>query len=293
IPWPRGERPRLAGVSSFGFSGTNAHVILEEAPADASSGAHATPVIERPRHVFVASARTRTALRATADRLASHLTAHPEDSFADVCHTLAVGRVHFEHRLAVPAASSDEVVTVLRRVAAGEQADWLAEVPPNTVPKVAFLFTGQGAQYAGMARQLYESAPRFRAALDECASLLTDAGDGSLIAVLYPEAGRESPIDETRWTQPALFALEYALAMQWREWGIEPAVVLGHSVGEYVAATVAGALDLPDALRLVSARGRLMQALPRGGAMVAVLADEAAVSAAITPFAGRVAIAAI
>ncbi len=150
------------------------------------------------------------------------------------------------------------------------------------MPKLAFLFTGQGSQYIGMGRQLYETQPTFRQTLEECDEYLRQF-DIPLLSVLYP-VGQDSRLDQTTYTQPALFALEYALAQLWRSWGIKPDVVMGHSVGEYVAACLAGLFSLEDALKLIAERGRLMQALPRGGAMVSVMANQSRIEQVIAPF---------
>ncbi len=294
-PWLAGDRPRIAGVSSFGFSGTNAHVIVEEAPTQPPARSE----VERPQHLLALSAKTDVALRAVAERLQAHLTAHPDSALADVAYTANAGRSHFGQRLAVVAADADAARVAL--------VDWLANrEPPNVLqgqvtgprtPEVAFLFPGQGCQYVGMGRELYATQPTFRAAIDRCAELLRPYLDRPLLSVLWPDSAGEAAdgsalLDNTVYTQPAIFAVEYALAELWQSWGVKPAAVLGHSAGEYVAACIAGVLSLEDSLKLIAARGRLMGSLPPNGQMVSVRASEARVAAAIAPDAGQVSIAA-
>ena len=291
-PWPAAYDRRIAGVSSFGFSGTNAHVIVEEAPEPAPAPAEG----ERPYHLLALSARTDDALASVAQRMAEYLAAEPAASLADVAFSANTGRSHFGHRLAVVAESVAQARERLEAVAAGGQE--VAGVARGQLhgserPEVAFLFTGQGSQYAGMGRQLYETQPTFRRAIDRCDELLRPLLPRPLRSVLYPKAGEATPIDETQYAQPALFAVEYALSELWKSWGIEPAAVLGHSVGEYVAACVAGVFSWEDALRLVAARGRLMQSLPSGGQMSAVSADESRVRAALAAHGPGVAVAAL
>jgi phthiocerol/phenolphthiocerol synthesis type-I polyketide synthase C len=290
-PWPPGEQPRFAGVSSFGFGGTNAHLVLEEAP-------RRKPIsneIERPLHVLALSAKSAFALRGIAGRFERHLATHTAESLADVCFSANAGRTHFALRLAAIAGSPAQLREQLAAFIAGREASGLQSkhVQSKNAPKVAFLFTGQGSQYPGMGRQLYETQPTFRKTLDRCAEILRPYLEESLLSVLFPEPGVSSPLDETAYTQPALFALEYALAELWRSWGVEPDVVLGHSVGEYVAACVAGVFSPEDALKLIAERGRLMQALPRKGEMAVVFANEALVAEALTPFRETVSIAGI
>ncbi|WNG46517.1 acyltransferase domain-containing protein [Archangium minus] len=289
-PWPRGNGRRIAGVNSLGGNGLNVHVVVEEAPVPQPT----TVSIERPRHLFPLSATRESALSALAGRHARYLAEHPSVSLADLCFTAGAGRAHFKHRVALQATSVEQLRTQLESLAAGT----MDRARPAVIrragrPRIAFLFTGQGAQYVGMGRSLYETKPTFRRAILECDELLRPLLPKSLVSVLYPEAGQESPIDETEYTQPALFAVEYALAMLWRSWGIEPTVVMGHSVGEYVAACVAGVFSLEDGLRLIAERGRLMSALPRDGEMVAVFASEARVTELLAPVAHVVSIAAV
>ena len=276
VAWPRGAEPRIAGVSSFGFSGTNAHIVIAEAP---ETPAAPTADTAAP-WLLPLSARSPEALAAVAGRYHAHLRANPGIAPADLCAAVARGRAHLPHRLAVVADSTDAFADALEQVAEGRAAP--AVITRGTadtgVPPLAFLFTGQGAQHPGMGRHLYDTQPVFRAALDRCAALLAAHTDIALIDLLSDETGR---LDQTGNTQPALFCLEYALYELWSSLGVRPDAVLGHSVGEYVAACVAGVFSLEDGIRLIAARARLMQALPAGGAMASVTADGERVARAI------------
>ncbi len=299
-PWPEGGR-RIAGVSSFGFSGTNAHLLLEARPDPAAPPAQA-PVEERPLHLLALSAQSEGALRELAARYADLLSASGSSEsrprLPDVAFTANSGRSHFAHRLALVAAE-DKVAAAAQALAACARGEAAAGLRTHTVtradpPRVAFLFTGQGAQYAGMGRALYRQQPLFRAALDRCAAILAPHLDRPLLDLLFAEPGSPDAraLDETTYTQPALVALQVALAELWRSWGLEPAAVIGHSVGEYAAAIVAGVLSLEDGLGLVAARGRLMGRLPAGGAMAALFAPAAEVEAALAECGGRAVVAA-
>jgi acyl transferase domain-containing protein/acyl carrier protein len=274
MPWHSAGHPRIAGVSAFGFSGTNAHVILEEASHSDEPAVPRAP--GRPLHLLALSGRNTPALKDLVLRYVEYLTAHPSEELADIAFTANTGRQHFSKRVAVVASSVAETREQLSAFHEGIAAPgvFANETVKAKLSRIAFLFTGQGSQFAGMGRVLYDTQPSFRNTLQRCDELLRPYLNESLLSVLYPAAAESSPIGETAYTQPALFALEYALAELWRSWGIVPAAVMGHSVGEYVAACVAGVLTLEDALKLVAVRGRLMQALPAGGAMAAVLADE-------------------
>ena len=288
--WPEGCR--LAGVSSFGFGGTNAHIVLAAAPAPQPV---TTSAVDRPAHVLTLSARSEPALRALAARHAEHMAANPDETLADVCWTANTTRSALPHRLALVASSEAQARERLATFAATGEADGstCGQVKGNAAPRVAFLFTGQGAQYAGMAKQLYATCPTFGSELDRCAELLRPHLERPLLDVLFTADSASSPLGQTAYAQPALFAIGYSLAMLWQSWGVRPVAMLGHSLGEYTAACVAGVLSLEDALPLVATRARLMQALPSGGAMAVVLADEARVTEALRPFAGRLSIAAL
>jgi acyl transferase domain-containing protein len=260
--WPDRGTPRRAGVSSFGIGGTNAHVVLEEAPANS----------ERPRtvgpQILLLSARTATALDQAKLRLASHLSAVPHIELQDVSWTLQVGRRHFPHRAAVVADCTEAAVRNL-----GNSARNFSAVYDGGERPIVFMFSGQGSQHAGMGAGLYKNAPVYREEIDECARLLAPHLGLDIRTVIE---GAHPGINETRLAQPALFACEYALAQLWMSWGVKPAAMIGHSIGEYVAAHLAGVMTLAEALALVAARGRIMQAMAPG-AMAAVHAPRAQV----------------
>ncbi|HEC83828.1 MAG TPA: acyltransferase domain-containing protein, partial [Thioploca sp.] len=266
--WKTTGISRRAGVSSFGMGGTNAHVVLEEAPKPAK-----TPQQDqRPWHLLTLSAKSVQALQALAQRYVGYLDTHAEISLADMCFTANTGRKHFEHRLTVVTNTTQQLREQLVDVSQLTTGVVSRQAQPK---QIAFLFTGQGSQYVGMGRQLYETQPTFRQVLDRCDNILRAYLATPLLAVLYPDnESASSIVDETAYTQPALFAVEYALAKLWQSWGIEPDVVMGHSVGEYVAACIAGVFSLEDGLKLIAERSRLMQALPQNGEMVSIMASE-------------------
>jgi amino acid adenylation domain-containing protein len=270
--WPAGATPRRAGVSSFGVGGTNAHVVVEEPPPARPSGP------SRPEKLLLLSARTAAALEAATTRLQEHLASHPEQDLADVAYTLMVGRKAFAHRRALVAADPAEAAAILARREPGR-------LPTRTVaakaPAVAFLFPGQGAQHVNMGAGLYRHEPTYRAVVDRCAEVLEPVLGRDLRRLMYvapedAEAAAES-LRNTAVTQPALFVTSYALAQLWMSWGVQPSAMIGHSVGEFVAATLAGVLSLEDALRLVALRGRLMGGQPEGAMLSVRLAADAVV----------------
>jgi amino acid adenylation domain-containing protein len=257
-PWPRGAQPRRAGVSAFGVGGTNVHLVLEEAPAPSSSAT------ARPVELFCLSARSEAALAAQCANLAARL-AGPELALADVAWTLAAGRRSFPYRLALHASTKEELRERLLDAGSLKKACRAGDASPQ----IAFLFPGQGSQYAGMGAELYRTQPVFRAAVDECCDrLAAEAIDLRALLLATPGtaegAAAAAQLDETEFAQPALFVTGYALAQLWESWGVTPAVVAGHSLGEITAATVAGVFSLEDGLRLAVARGRWMQQTPAG-----------------------------
>ena len=298
--WQKSDRPRIAGISGFGFGGTNAHLVVSDVVEAASragqKSANDSETLTRGWHLLTLSAKSEEALDEAARRYVDFLQANDGLSLEDVCFTANVGRSHFNHRLAIQANSTEQLQKRLKSLAAGQKAvgAMKGKISLKKPPKIVFLFTGQGSQYVDMGRQLYESQPAFRAAIDRCDEILEPILERSLVSVLYPQLGEleTSFLDQTAYTQPALFAIEYALAQLWQSWGVTPDVVLGHSVGEYAAACAAGVFSLEDGLKLIAQRGRLMQALPEGGEMLSVLADVAQVEEWIAPLDG-VAIAAI
>ena len=258
--------PRRAGVSSFGIGGTNAHVILEEAPAAEPSPS------TRPRHLLVLSAKTATALEAATANLAAHLERNPEVDLGDVAYTLQAGRRTFPQRRAVICRNAAEAAAALR-----DAKRMLTAVEERRKRPVAFVVSGQGTQYAAMGRGLYEAEPIFRAELDRCAEILKPHLGEDLRELLYgggsPDEQPGRRLEQTAITQPALFAVEWALARLLIACGVTPQAMLGHSIGEYVAACLAGVFSLEDALMLVAARGRLMQQLPAGAMLVVTLSE--------------------
>ncbi len=289
--WKTSSVPRRAGVSAFGMGGTNAHIILEEAP----ERRQVQMKTDRPAHILTLSAKNEDSLQRLLDHYASHLEHSASTRTADICFTTNNGRAHFDHRLSVVGTTSKDLHAKLASYSRGTCPAGVYKSPGKITgaPEVVFLCTGQGSQYVGMGRELYETQPVFRKALDMCDELLRGHIEKPLLQVLYPQPGEESPLHETAYTQPALFALEYALYELWHSWGIEPSVVMGHSVGEYVAACIAGAFSLEAGLRLIAERGRLMQSLPAGGEMAAVFAGERRVTAAIGGYRETLSIAAV
>ncbi len=290
--WPatvKGSGARNAGVSSFGFSGTNAHVIVQDAPAQ-----HTVPGRDvRRYHVLALSAKTDSALRMLATQLAAHLNVNPGLRLADVCYTQATGRSAFSHRLGVVASTVAEACDRLTLAADGHSAGGCASSASlNPDAQIAFLFTGQGSQSVGMGRELYDTHPGFREMLDHCVASLQPSYEIPLLDVLFGGKDEGSILHETAYAQPLLFSLEYALAQLWMSWGVIPSALMGHSVGEYVAACIAGVMSMEDCCLLLAARARLMQSLPENGAMAAVFEDRCQVEEAIAPYAHRVSIAA-
>lgn len=250
--------------------------------------------MERPYQVLTLSGHTEEALHELAQRYATYLTEHPEVALADLCYTANTRRSGFAHRLAAVAASTAELGEQLRTFAAAEATTGLGtgQSNPHQAPKLAFLCTGGSAQYVGMGRELYATQPLFRRILNDCDAILRPYLEQPLLVVLYPPTATASPIDTMAYMQPALFAIEYALARLWESWGIYPDLVLGHSAGEYVAACLAGVFSLEDGLRLIAQRGQLMDSTATGE-MVTLEAGEETVRAAVRPCAADVSIAAV
>ncbi|GCF10053.1 non-ribosomal peptide synthetase/type I polyketide synthase [Dictyobacter arantiisoli] len=266
--WNPSSFPRRAGVSSFGIGGTNAHIILEEAPTfEATSSS-------RPWQLLLLSAKTQKALKGVATNLAMYVQHHAEIPLADIAYTLQVGRKTFDHCSLLVCKNHDEAVTALEQI---DTEHGLNPVKHIQDRPVVFLFPGQGAQYVNMTRELYQHENVFREYIDQCSTLLIPHLGTDIRTILYPDPDQtemaEEQLRQTFFTQPVLFSLEYALAQLWMDWGVQPRAMIGHSIGEYVAACLAGVFTLEDALALVAIRSRMMQALP-GGAMLAASLSE-------------------
>lgn len=270
IPWKTNGTVRRAGVSSFGIGGTNVHLILEEAPgSDSETSKH-------PSHLILLSAKTKAALEQASLNLLNFLDNNPEVNLADLAYTLQVGRKVFNHRLAFVADSLQSAADIIREHDYKKLMTLSHAKDPGS-KRIVFMFSGQGAQYVNMGKELYETETVFRDILDECFTILKDRHGLDLRPIIYPPAAgmekAQTEINQTYITQPALFIIEYALSRLLISWGIEPQAMVGHSIGEYVAACLSGVFSLPDALRLVVSRGKLMQSLPPG-AMISLPLDE-------------------
>ena len=265
--WKSNGTPRRACVSSFGIGGTNSHIIMEQAPE-----LERQPMVSRGSELFVTSAKNEKALKEQIVQYSKYLKANPDLALEDICYTSGQCRSHFTNRFSISSSNVEELTRQLTSFAEGETVDGANQsiVDESKIAKVAFLCTGQGSQYAGMAKELYEAEPVFRQILDRCDQFLRDQLPLSLLDVMFDKANA-SRLNETGYTQPALYALETGLAALWSSWGIKPDVLLGHSVGEYAAAQIAGVFSLEGGLKLIAARASLMQALPQGGEMAAVM----------------------
>ena len=310
--WPAANGKRLAGVSSFGMSGTNVHLIVEDvsnqekfrAELGVSSQSNRSSLLankevqssERTAHILTLSAKNEQALQDLVESYQTFLASQPETAIGNICFTANSGRSQFKYRRWVIAETLKELRENLAHKQEQTPLVALNGSSENDFDKIAFLFTGQGAQYPGMGRELYQTQPTFRFWMNRCAEILAPYLEQPLTEILYANDSSDSLsslVDQTRYTQPLLFSLEYSLYQLWRSWGIEPTVMMGHSVGEYVAACIAGVFSLEDGLKLIAARGRLMQALPKNGAMAAIMASESTVSKILAPHEGAVVIAAI
>ncbi len=294
-PWPRSTAPRLAGVSSFGITGTNAHAILEEAPVPVTCPATVGTAITY--FDIVSGSKTEAALQKVVENWSFKLSIGirtPDLRRYVLHHRLARrGRSHFGHRWAAVVANNAEAREFLDgwRSGAGLIEVRTGEVKNLRPPKIAFLFTGHGSQFPGMGKQLYDTQPVFRSALDECDELYRNNTGSSILPVMFSLAGTQADLREMAWAQPALFVLQHALFRLWGSWGIQPDAVFGHSTGEYSAACAAGIFNLEDALRIVTERGRLMENTSTG-TMAAAMAPASVVNAVIAPSGNRVSLAA-
>ncbi|MEG4941332.1 type I polyketide synthase [Microcoleus sp. F4-D5] len=267
--WETNGFPRRAGVSSFGIGGTNAHIILEEALPTEASGE------SRPWQILVISAKTSDALEQRTKDIAAYFQQEPELNIADAAYTLSMGRQAFNHRRMLVCQQLDEAAIALNKLEPTQV--FTSNIEPKERP-VVYMFSGQGSQYVNMGRELYDSESIFREQVDRCAELLLPELGIDLRLVLYPSAEKTEvaarELKQTKIAQPALFVIEYALAQQWQAWGVQPEAAIGHSIGEYVAACIAGVFSLEDALSLVAARGEMMQQMPIGAMLSIFLPKE-------------------
>ena len=309
-PWETSPGRRIAGVSSFGFSGTNAHIVLEEAPPRKPLPESTVLAPNRPLSLLALSAQTEQALQDLVKRYYNYLTVNPEIDLGDICFSANTGRGHFAHRLTMLVTTTQDLVNKLDHVfqepirsrkrnnnpVVDDHGILVGNLSKHTkINKIAFLFSGEGSQYVGMGHGLYLSEPRFREAVDRCDAVLRSEFDIPLLEVLYPDCQKKKAaelLQRADYSHSALFALEYALAQLWQSWGIEPDILLGHGVGEYAAACIAGVFGFEDGIRLATTRGLLIQSYSEGERVV-VHASESEILPLLDQYAGRVAITAI
>lgn len=293
VPWKKQDAPRRAGINSLGIGGTNAHAVLEQAPD--------LPPLEntfvRPQNILTFSARNEKALGELTQRYLSYLSSKPDADMNNVCFTANTGRKLFDHRLSIVGTDASNFAKSLQAYVQGESSPsvFSGQAVGKKRPKIGFLFTGQGAQYLAMGRELFETQPVFRAELERCDQLFAPLLGLSLLEVMFAETS-ESHVDrlnQTGHAQPALFSIGYALAKLWQSWGVEPDCVMGHSLGEFAAACIAGVFSLEDGAKIVAQRARLMQSLPAGGEMWMVQAAETDVRSLLKGHEKSVSIAAI
>ena len=269
-PWPRSDKPRIAGVSSFGFSGTNAHILIEEAPLEAHVVKTDNTTTPGSTQILNLSARSEQALQQLAKNYASLLSRPTDLNLYDLCANASASRAHLKCRLSILGNTPLEMSEHLDAFVRGETNQTIIHASENAgvLRDIAFLFTGQGSQYPGMGQSLYATYPEFKRWIDQCAEILSHHCDKALTELLFQT--ESETLNQSLYTQPALFCLEYALAKLWQSFGVQPTILVGHSLGEYVAACLAGVFSLEDAIRIVAKRAQLMQALPKNGAMAAV-----------------------
>lgn len=288
-PWPVENGQKLAGISCFGMSGTNVHLILESAPSVENSINPENS--EMSAHLLALSGKSEQALQDVAKRYIQLLEKQPEISLSSLCFTANNGRSHFDHRLAIITHSSENLYQQLHNFLDKNTDTNIAsnQLTSRKVPKISYLCSGQGSQYMGMGKELYNTEPIFKQILDKCREILEKYIETDIIEIIHTE---NDLLDQTAYTQPALFAIEYALYRTWEHYGIKPDIVLGHSIGEYSAACIAGIFSLEDGLKLIAHRGRLMQNLPRIGKMVAVQTTAEKIEPLISQYPKQIAIAA-
>ena len=289
VPWNSVSGKRSAGVSSYGFGGTNAHVVLQEAPVQKRK----ENKIDRSAHLFTISGYNKKAVTDLAEKYLEYLNKNDAVPVGDLTFTVNTGRKHFKNRLAAVVTSTTELKIVLKKFLENGSGPSVRTTGEIVSGKTAFLFTGQGAQYFGMGKILYETHPSFKSTIDYCNKILSERHGIELLDLLYSGQANHDDIHQTRFTQPALFAIEYAVAKLWESWGIKPDALIGHSIGEITAACYANVLSLEDALNLVAIRGKLMQSLPQNGIMAVIFSTLENVKGIIEDFGHEVSIAGV